>query len=85
MSDSDFDRDSARVRRDLVVSNMSADFYNEMYDSTGTLRPHYRAFAEWLAAMPPERLERKRVEADTPSTASASPSPSMARNPAPNV
>ena len=44
---------------------MSADFYNEMYDSTGTLRPHYRAFAEWLATMPVERLERKRVEADT--------------------
>ncbi len=43
---------------------MNADFYNEMYDSAGTLRPHYRAFAEWLAAMPPERLERKRVEAD---------------------
>jgi len=44
---------------------MSADFYNEMYDSTDTLRPHYRAFAEWLAAMSAERLERKRVEADT--------------------
>ncbi len=44
---------------------MSADFYNEMYDSAGTLRPHYRPFAEWLAGMPAERLERKRVEADT--------------------
>ena len=44
---------------------MSADFYNEMYDATGALRPHYRAFAEWLAGMPAERLERKRVEADT--------------------
>ncbi|SBT03349.1 conserved hypothetical protein [Candidatus Accumulibacter aalborgensis] len=44
---------------------MSADFYNEMYDAGGTLRPHYRAFAEWLAAMPPERLARKQVEADT--------------------
>ena len=44
---------------------MSADFYNEMYDAAGTLRPHYRAFAEWLAAMPPERLARKQAEADT--------------------
>ncbi len=44
---------------------MSTQFYNEMYDAAGTLRPHYRAFAEWLAAMPPERLARKQVEADT--------------------
>jgi len=52
-------------RPNLVVSIMNADFYNEMYDSAGTLRPHYSAFAEWLAGMPPERLERKRAEADT--------------------
>ena len=44
---------------------MSTDFYNEMYDSAGALRPHYRTFAEWLGAMPAERLERKRTEADT--------------------
>ena len=44
---------------------MSADFYNEMYDPAGTLRPHYSAFADWLATMPAERLERKRAEADT--------------------
>jgi uncharacterized circularly permuted ATP-grasp superfamily protein len=44
---------------------MSADFYNEMYDPAGALRPHYRAFAEWLASMPAERLARKRAEADT--------------------
>jgi uncharacterized circularly permuted ATP-grasp superfamily protein len=44
---------------------MSTQFYNEMYDAAGTLRPHYQAFAEWLAAMPPERLARKQVEADT--------------------
>jgi uncharacterized circularly permuted ATP-grasp superfamily protein len=44
---------------------MSADFYNEMYDSAGTLRPHYQSFAAWLATMPAERLERKRAEADT--------------------
>ncbi|WP_313953167.1 circularly permuted type 2 ATP-grasp protein [Accumulibacter sp.] len=44
---------------------MSAEFYNEMYDAGGTLRPHYRAFADWLAAMPPERLASKQAEADT--------------------
>jgi uncharacterized circularly permuted ATP-grasp superfamily protein len=48
-----------------AVSIMSADFYNEMYDPAGTLRPHYSAFADWLATMPAERLERKRAEADT--------------------
>jgi uncharacterized circularly permuted ATP-grasp superfamily protein len=47
------------------MSIMSADFYNEMYDPAGRLRPHYSAFAEWLATMPAERLERKRAEADT--------------------
>jgi uncharacterized circularly permuted ATP-grasp superfamily protein len=49
----------------IAVSLMSAAFYNEMYDSDAGLRPHYRAFAEWLAGMPAERLERKRAEADT--------------------
>ena len=43
---------------------MSIKFYNEMYDAAGTLRPHYRAYADWLAATPPERIARKRAEAD---------------------
>jgi uncharacterized circularly permuted ATP-grasp superfamily protein len=43
---------------------MSTNFYNEMADATGTLRPHYRAYADWLAATPPERIARKRAEAD---------------------
>jgi uncharacterized circularly permuted ATP-grasp superfamily protein len=43
---------------------MSTHFYNEMYDSAGALRPHYRAYADWLAATPPERIARKRAEAD---------------------
>jgi uncharacterized circularly permuted ATP-grasp superfamily protein len=43
---------------------MSIDFYNEMVDATGALRPHYRAYADWLAATPPERIARKRAEAD---------------------
>ncbi|MEO8409372.1 MAG: circularly permuted type 2 ATP-grasp protein [Propionivibrio sp.] len=43
---------------------MSTNFYNEMHDSTGTVRPHYRGYADWLAATPPERIARKRAEAD---------------------
>ncbi len=43
---------------------MSINFYNEMYDTTGTVRPHYRAYADWLAATPAERIARKRAEAD---------------------
>ncbi len=43
---------------------MSTTFYNEMYDSVGALRPHYCAYADWLAATPPERIARKRAEAD---------------------
>ena len=43
---------------------MDTRFYNEMYDAAGTLRPHYRAYADWLAATPPERIARKRAEAD---------------------
>ncbi|MDR1708122.1 MAG: circularly permuted type 2 ATP-grasp protein [Candidatus Accumulibacter sp.] len=43
---------------------MEATFYNEMYDAAGALRPHYEAYAEWLAATPAERIARKRAEAD---------------------
>ena len=46
------------------MKTMSIDFYNEMVDATGALRPHYRAYADWLAATPPERIARKRAEAD---------------------
>jgi len=38
--------------------------YDEMRDASGALRPHYRAYSEWLAEMPPERLAEKRREAD---------------------
>lgn len=43
---------------------MNIDFYNEMYDAAGALRPHYSAYADWLATIPPERIARKRAEAD---------------------
>ena len=43
---------------------MKPTFFNEMHEATGAVRTHYRAYAEWLAAMPEERIARKRVEAD---------------------
>ncbi len=43
---------------------MTTTFFNEMYDVAGSVRPHYRAYADWLAATPEERIARKRAEAD---------------------
>ena len=43
---------------------MNMDFYNEMYDAAGALRPHYTAYGDWLKAIPVERIARKRAEAD---------------------
>ncbi len=43
---------------------MKTTFFNEMYDAAGAVRPHYRGYADWLAATPPERIARKRAEAD---------------------
>ncbi|MGD9841314.1 MAG: circularly permuted type 2 ATP-grasp protein [Steroidobacteraceae bacterium] len=37
--------------------------YDEMYASDG-VRPHYRAFAEWLEQTPAAKVQRKRAEAD---------------------
>jgi uncharacterized circularly permuted ATP-grasp superfamily protein len=39
-------------------------FYNEMYAADRSVRPHYAAFAQWLAEMPPERIARNRQAAD---------------------
>ncbi len=40
------------------------NFHNEMIDANGGVRAHYRAYDEWLKATPPERIVRKRAEAD---------------------
>ncbi|MBP5986303.1 MAG: circularly permuted type 2 ATP-grasp protein [Azonexus sp.] len=40
------------------------NFYNEMYDANGGVRAHYKGYEDWLKATPPERIERKRAEAD---------------------
>ncbi|MBI5781374.1 MAG: circularly permuted type 2 ATP-grasp protein [Rhodocyclales bacterium] len=39
-------------------------FYDEMYDDAGAVRPGYRHYVEWLRSIDPERLSRKRAEAD---------------------
>ncbi len=40
------------------------NFYNEMMDANGGVRSHYQGYDEWLKATPPERIARKRAEAD---------------------
>lgn len=40
------------------------NFYNEMYDAAGGVREHYKGYEHWLRETPPERIERKRAEAD---------------------
>ncbi len=40
------------------------NFYNEMYDADGGVREHYKHYETWLKGTPPERIERKRAEAD---------------------
>ena len=43
---------------------MGASFYNEMHAADGSVRPHYDGFADWLKNTSPERIARRRAEAD---------------------
>ncbi len=38
--------------------------YDEMFAADGSVRPHYREFAAWLAQQSPETMRNKRAEAD---------------------
>ena len=38
--------------------------FDEMRTPEGALRPHYRAFADWLERTPPDRIAQKRGEAE---------------------
>ena len=38
--------------------------YDEMYESDGSVRPHYAAFADWLANTPAAQLAQKRKQAE---------------------
>jgi uncharacterized circularly permuted ATP-grasp superfamily protein len=40
------------------------NFYDEMYSTPATVRPHYQAFADWLAQQAPQAIEQKRAEAE---------------------
>lgn len=39
-------------------------FYDEMLSGPEALRPHYKAYGDWLNTLPDERLARKKAEAD---------------------
>jgi uncharacterized circularly permuted ATP-grasp superfamily protein len=39
-------------------------FFNEMTDTRGDIRPHYEKFSSWLESTPPQRLADKREAAD---------------------
>ena len=39
-------------------------YYNEMFTAERAVRPHYAAFAEWLAETPPARISQNRHAAD---------------------
>ena len=43
---------------------MPASPYDEMTAPDGTVRPHYRAVADWLTRTPPARVAQKREEAE---------------------
>ncbi|MEO8537656.1 MAG: circularly permuted type 2 ATP-grasp protein [Betaproteobacteria bacterium] len=43
---------------------LSSPPFDEMRTTEGTLRPHYRAFADWLERTPPDRIAQKRGEAE---------------------
>jgi len=40
------------------------NFFNEMYEADGSVRPHYGAFADWLNNTPPEKITQNRQAAD---------------------
>ena len=51
-------------RKVFSATSLNMNFYNEMMDANGGVRPHYQGYDEWLKATPPERIARKRAEAD---------------------
>ena len=40
------------------------NFFNEMLDADGAVRPHYEAYVRWLNEMPAGKINAKRAEAD---------------------
>jgi len=52
------------VNEAVVQTMLSSLPFDEMRAPDGTLRPHYRAFADWLERTPPDRIAQKRGEAE---------------------
>ena len=48
----------------VVQTMLSSPPFDEMRATDGTLRAHYRAFADWLERTPPDRIAQKRGEAE---------------------
>jgi uncharacterized circularly permuted ATP-grasp superfamily protein len=44
---------------------IASAFYNEMHEADGTVRPHYRVYADWLDGKPSDFMQQKQREADT--------------------
>jgi uncharacterized circularly permuted ATP-grasp superfamily protein len=44
---------------------MSKPMFDEMFLAPGSVRPHYAAYARWLAAQPPDAMRSRREEAAT--------------------
>jgi uncharacterized circularly permuted ATP-grasp superfamily protein len=43
---------------------VNGSYYDEMQGPDGAVRPHYQAFADWLARTPADRIAQKRGEAE---------------------
>src|SRR5438445_8254463 len=55
----------SRARSETATSfRMSSPSYDEMRGPDGQVRPHYRAFADWLDRTTPDRIAQKRGEAE---------------------
>ena len=57
--------ETAEIQVRASLSDESTmNFYNEMMDANGGVRAHYQRYDDWLKSTPPERIARKRAEAD---------------------
>lgn len=48
----------------LQSQSMCVSNHDEMRAADGAVRTHYQEYASWLSAMPPERIQQKRHEAE---------------------
>jgi uncharacterized circularly permuted ATP-grasp superfamily protein len=48
----------------MTAARAPERIFDEMHAADGAVRPHYGAYASWLAGVPAERIREKRAEAD---------------------